>query len=411
MTRMRGGWVGLVVALLAAIGCGGPVAGDPGDGGGDGPDAGAPVAHHIEVTIDGLQPGWLVTTSRLTGDQAPADITQVSDGSAITLDGSDTDVFVTTVTDADGTLVEAHTMGSPCTLAPAHRLRVPGDYPAIQAAVDAADPGDTVLVAPGTYTESIAMRPGVCLIGSGAVRTVLDAGGESRSLVDLTDAPGAVVAGFTMRGVAPGTGCADADPFTCSGDWYRAAVYLGGTRWDDPTADAPPLIADNVFEGNDIGVLLYWRGISVVRNNVFVGNRNGLVANHFQSRTLVANNVFFGNDELAIGNQAAYLDIVNNVIARSALGIRFEYIQTGFIRCNLFFGNGADQNDDRFQIGHDGNLSGDPHFLDATGHDFHLGDGSPGHDHGCFGGHAFEPDGTPDDIGAYGGPLASWVEL
>jgi hypothetical protein len=156
-------------------------------------------------------------------------------------------------------------------------------------------------------------------------------------------------------------------------------------------------------------VLLYWRGIAVIRNNVFLGNRNGLVANHFQSRTLVANNVFHGNTALAIGNQAAYLDVIDNVIAGSALGIYFDAIQTGFIRCNRFFENGANANEPRFVIGEDGNTSGDPGFVDPIAGDFHLRAGSPAIDAGCST-TSFEPDGTPPDLGAYGGPLAAWAQ-
>lgn len=156
--------------------------------------------------------------------------------------------------------------------------------------------------------------------------------------------------------------------------------------------------------------MLYWRGVAVVRNNVFIGNRSGLVANHFQSRTLVANNVFLDNTELAIGNQSAYLDIIENVIAGSQLAVRFENIQTGFIRCNLFFHNGANQSEPRFTIGEDGNIEADPEFAGAAVGDVHLGTGSPASDAGCSRS-SFEPDGSPHDLGAYGGPLASWGHL
>ena len=363
----------------------------------------------ITVTLDELQPGWLVTTSRLVGSDSPDEQTITSDGTPITLTGTNQDVFIATITDATGALLATRAMHAPCTLASPHRLDVPADYSTIQAAIDAALPGDTVKVAPGTYREAVQLRAGICLLGSGAKHTTLDAAGARIRLVDASNAPGSVIAGFTFRGVAPKLGCANEDPFTCSGDWYTAGVFLGGTQWLDATSSAPPIIANNIFDANYIGVMLNWHGIAVVRNNVFVDNRNGFIANHYQDRTLLVNNVFVNNTELAIGNQAAYLDIIDNAIVGSPLGVRFEYIQTGHIACNVFFGNGANANDDRFTIGSDGNVEADPQFL-GNG-DWHLSPNSPGKDHGCHAGKVIEPDGTPPDIGAYGGPLAGWADL
>jgi hypothetical protein len=380
-----------------------PIPGDPGEQ--------APSS--VTVTFGDLQAGWRVTTSRLTGQDMPGEQMVTSDGSPITLVGTATDVFVATITDAEGRLIQARAMEAPCTMASSRQLHVPRDYPTIQAAVDAATPGDTVRVSPGTYTESVQLRAGVCLLGSGARRTILDAHGEGRTLVDLTNAPGSAVAGFTLRGVAPRAGCgAPDDPFACSGNWYTAGIYLGNNgvfSWNSPTLHAPPIIANNIFESNDIGMMLYFYAVAVVRNNVFVGNRSGFVANHYNHRTLLANNVFAGNTELAIGNQAAYLDIIDNIIVGSQLGIRFQYIQTGHIACNLFYGNGANSNEPRFTIGEDGNLEAEPHFV-GNG-DYHLAPGSPATDAGCHRGKVLEPDGTPPDLGAFGGPLATWADL
>jgi len=41
--------------------------------------------------------------------------------------------------------------------APGRELRVPADYPTIQAALDAASPGDRITIAPGTYVENLAI--------------------------------------------------------------------------------------------------------------------------------------------------------------------------------------------------------------------------------------------------------------
>jgi hypothetical protein len=399
----------LAVTLLAAC----TSAGDPTTD----PPIDPPPEGTVRVVLGDLQPGYRITTSRLVDSAPPRETTVISDGSPIVLTGSNHDVFVATITDADGTLVRTQSMNGACTLASKRRLDVPHDYPTIQAAVDAADPGDTVRVAAGEYSESVVMRPGVCLLGSGSKRTILDAHGEGRRLVDLSAAPGSVVSGFTFRGTAPKDGCANEDPFSCSGNWYTAGVFLGidiPTGWENPTQAAPPIITNNVFDSNYVGVMLNFHGIAVVRNNVFLHNRNGFVANHYQDRTLLANNVFLENTELAIGNQAAYLDIIDNVIASSPVGVRFQYIQTGHIRCNIFFSNGRNQADDypavppRFTIGQDGNVELNP--LLAGNGNYHLDNGSPGKDTGCSD-DAMEPDDSPPDIGAYGGPLSFWAEL
>ncbi len=53
-------------------------------------------------------------------------------------------------------------------------IRVPADYPTIQAAIDAASPGSLILVDPGTYDEAVVMWKPVRLQGAGAA-TIIDA--------------------------------------------------------------------------------------------------------------------------------------------------------------------------------------------------------------------------------------------
>jgi hypothetical protein len=70
-------------------------------------------------------------------------------------------------------------------------LRVPADYPTIQAGVDAASPGDTVLVAPGTYADH-QVRPvegGVarsCVFLKGGV-VLRSEGGSTVTTIHLPD--------------------------------------------------------------------------------------------------------------------------------------------------------------------------------------------------------------------------------
>ena len=61
-------------------------------------------------------------------------------------------------------------------IASAATIYVPDDYPAIQAAVDNATAGDTIIVRDGTYTENVIVRKSISL--RGIEYPVVDAGGS-----------------------------------------------------------------------------------------------------------------------------------------------------------------------------------------------------------------------------------------
>ena len=54
-------------------------------------------------------------------------------------------------------------------------ITVPTDFPTIQAAINASNPGDTIKVLPGIYTEQLIISKSLTIIGSGAKSTIIQA--------------------------------------------------------------------------------------------------------------------------------------------------------------------------------------------------------------------------------------------
>jgi hypothetical protein len=83
-------------------------------------------------------------------------------------------------------------------LAAAETVTVPGDFETIQAAVDGAADGDTIVVKKGTYAEAVtvANRHDLTLVGKG--KPVVDATGHFSGFI-INDSTGIELRGFTVR--------------------------------------------------------------------------------------------------------------------------------------------------------------------------------------------------------------------
>jgi hypothetical protein len=72
-------------------------------------------------------------------------------------------------------LVLASVLFLPARASASATIRVPADYPTIQAGVDAANPGDTISVAAGTFSEQVTIGKNLTLTGTGADSTTIHA--------------------------------------------------------------------------------------------------------------------------------------------------------------------------------------------------------------------------------------------
>ena len=196
-------------------------------------------------------------------------------------------------------------------------INVPADQPTIQAAIEAASGGDTVVVAPGTYHEHIDFKGKAIEVKSaaGPASTVIDGGGTSVVVVfKSAETRASVLRGFTItHGFLPSVG----GPGVLSG----AGIAI---------ADASPTILGNVVTDNDganhsgagIGAI----GAPLIKDNVIVGNHTG--------GTGAGGGILAGGGAEIIGNR-----IEDNVAGGG--GGMVLYGGTTVVRDNIIRGNRA----------------------------------------------------------------------
>jgi hypothetical protein len=213
---------------------------------------------------------------------------------------------------------------------------VPGTYRSIQEAIDAAEPFDTVLVASGTYNESVVIstpQSGIVLHGeAGPRQTILAGVGGSRLVTfDETDTL-TEISGFTLQG---------GDPQFDGGALYayRSQVFISNCEF---TGNNTP---------GDGGAIALYESWALIRRSIISANvaRQGGGVFAGNSTLTLAENTFSNNVARQDGggmlllNSYPTLDsnmIVGNIARNNGGGVAF-LSQQGEFRSNLVRRNQA----------------------------------------------------------------------
>ena len=251
------------------------------------------------------------------------------------------DSFVYEICDT-GALCDTATVS--ITVSTASIIRVPEDQPSIQAAINAAQNGDVILVSPGTYNESLTLNKAITLTslyfttGDEAyiASTILDGSGGS-SVVDIPagtpDRP--TIMGVTIQNATDGV-------FPYAKFDFLHNIVRDTSDGIDYESGSGGLCQFNVFEMNsDDGIDLDGSVDIVIADNIIRNNGDDGIEIRMQAYSgptlnyIIKRNEIYSNDEDGI-----------QVIDYSDLSDRFLLIERNLIKDNAMAGLGLMDNGD-----------------------------------------------------------------
>ena len=188
-------------------------------------------------------------------------------------------------------------------------IRVPGDYPTIQEAINHSSPGDTVQVSAGTYYENLFINQTLTLIGEDKTNTFLIGSGGTVILANLTTVN---ISGFTVKGGSHGItleGCSSSSVKDNDVNATSRGIWLYNSHGNT--------VSDNIASGTiwKYGIILcgHSSNNTIVRNTIkdnviglgMTGENNLICHNNFinnQNQTKIItsyhnawNNTYEGN--------------------------------------------------------------------------------------------------------------------
>lgn len=193
---------------------------------------------------------------------------------------------------------------------------VPDNYPTIQEAINAANPGDTVLVYPGTYIENVDVAKSLTIKSeSGAEVTVVQAVNPNDHVFEIT-ADYVNIIGFTVKGAA---------------ETWKVGIYLKGVGYCS--------VSDSIASNNYVGIYSYYSGNNdlinnIALNNYYAGIRLGHTGYNSLTNNILSDNIL-GIELVSSSNN----DLTNNIALNNEYGIGLYYLGNNYLTNNIASNN------------------------------------------------------------------------
>ena len=200
----------------------------------------------------------------------------------------------------------------------------PGNYTTIQAAIDAANPGDTIYVYNGTYNENITINKGLSLVGEDRANTIINSSGVYGIRV-TADSVG--ISGFTIDRLVPGyvgsgVYVTNAQDVHIANNTIRKSEY--GIRLISSHYNT---VANNSFPlGTWHGIFLDSSNANIIANNTILDVWNGIRL-HDSGDNTITDNVIQSSQRAILLDSSWNITLTGNVMIEGGIIIQGELIQ------------------------------------------------------------------------------------
>ena len=241
-------------------------------------------------------------------------------------------------------------------------IYVPDDYNRIQAAVNAANNRDTIIVRDGTYRENVVVDKGLTIRSENGPDSTTVRAPFSRDPVFKITSDNVVISGFTVRNSNEGMNAgiyieSDVNYCTISNNKpvnNGVGIYLySNNKYNQ--------ITDNILEDNNLGIYLVSSNDNTITNNKDTDNNVGIYLDYSSNYNEITNsefsnsnigiyidsesnynmierNIAFSNDNygILIETESSYNTVINNNLSDNNFGISLANSKENTIYNNYF---------------------------------------------------------------------------